>query len=330
MNDTLFEPASGTPARKSAAHLLMLHCPLSRVRRPDPETFKGLDTVAEVEAWMEDMYTVSSAEGGKPIQSVVLCGSSRFLREFHEWNAQLTTNGFLVWSLGINRSPDVGTSVTPYMKATLDAVHFAKIAQADAVVVIDAHVDGKPYIGQSTAREIAWAERLGKPVFYTGNAWFTPEFTKPSPEPWSLYGNDQLEDKIRTVKRLLDGLFARCPAALLEHCSSIWDGEVHDEFGWNGEVDVNEIAEDPASFPAGARHVVSFSAELGEAVLVIDENSFDETQGKKVVRWHLEPLTPEEKWQRQAPWRVPMQYADLGLPEPTLQQRHDEIDGDGR
>jgi hypothetical protein len=320
---------SDKPLRQTGFSLLMYHSPLSRLTRPDPETFKGLRTVEEVEAWMAGMYTVSSAEGAKPIQSVVLCGSARFLRQFHEWNAQLSTHGFLVWSLGINRAPDLG-SLSPMTKATLEAVHFAKIAQADAVLVIDSPVDGKPYIGESTAREIAWAEKLGKPVFYAGKYPMVPEFTKPAPEPWSLYGNDQLEDNIRDVKRLLDGMFARCPAALLEHCSGIWDGEVHDEYGWADEIDVNAISEEPESFPAGCRHVVSFSAELGEAVLVIDQNGFDEDQGKQVVRWHLEPLTAEEKWQRQAPWREPMTYGDLGLPEPSLQQRQAEIDGDGK
>lgn len=317
-----------TPERKTGFSLL-LQSPLSRKSRPDPETFTGLKTVEEIEAWMQGMYALSSDEPTKPIQSVVLCGSSRFLREFHEWNAQISTHGYMVWSLGINRARGLDDP-PPFMKATLDAVHFAKIARADAVLVIDAPIDGKPYIGESTALEIAWAEKLGKPVFYSGKFPLVPEFTKPEQWPWSLYGNDQLEDKIRDVKRLLDGMFSRCPAALLEHCSGIWDGEVHDEYGWSGEIDVNAIAEEPESFPAGARHVVSFNAELGEAVLVIDENRFDEAQGKHVVRWHLEPLTPEEKWSRQAPWRVPMQYGDLGLPEPALQQRQAEIDGDGK
>lgn len=48
------------------------------------------------------------------------------------------------------------------VKADLDALHLRKIDLADEVLVLD--VDG--YIGQSTSREIAYAQRNGKRVRY--------------------------------------------------------------------------------------------------------------------------------------------------------------------
>jgi len=44
----------------------------------------------------------------------------------------------------------------------MDALHFKKIEMADSIYVMN--VDG--YIGKSTAREIAYAESLGKPISY--------------------------------------------------------------------------------------------------------------------------------------------------------------------
>jgi len=44
----------------------------------------------------------------------------------------------------------------------MDALHFKKIEMADSIYVMN--VDG--YIGESTAREIAYAEHLGKPISY--------------------------------------------------------------------------------------------------------------------------------------------------------------------
>jgi hypothetical protein len=44
----------------------------------------------------------------------------------------------------------------------MDTLHFKKIEMADLVYIID--IDG--YIGDSTAREIAYAEHLGKKIVY--------------------------------------------------------------------------------------------------------------------------------------------------------------------
>ncbi len=48
------------------------------------------------------------------------------------------------------------------MKGRLGSVHFQKIRMADEVYI----VDPGGYVGESTRREIAYAESLGKPVRY--------------------------------------------------------------------------------------------------------------------------------------------------------------------
>jgi hypothetical protein len=48
------------------------------------------------------------------------------------------------------------------LKGRLGAVHFQKIRMADEVYI----VDPGGYVGESTRREIAYAESLGKPVRY--------------------------------------------------------------------------------------------------------------------------------------------------------------------
>lgn len=52
--------------------------------------------------------------------------------------------------------------IAPEVKAALDVLHLRKIDLADEVFVLN--VGG--YIGESTRREIAYAERTGKPVTY--------------------------------------------------------------------------------------------------------------------------------------------------------------------
>lgn len=100
---------------------------------------------------------------------VCLCGSTRFAQAFAEANEELTMNGAVVLAPGcFSRStPEeaaqgIFAGATPEQKAELDAVHLRKIGMADGVVVLN--VDG--YVGDSTAREIAFAEGLGLPVLY--------------------------------------------------------------------------------------------------------------------------------------------------------------------
>ena len=95
---------------------------------------------------------------------ITLCGSTRFREQFELWNKRLTLAGHIVYSVsGFGHS---GDSFTPEEKEHLDLIHLRKIAESDAVAVID--IDG--YIGDSTRREIAWAKLNDKLVYYVSNA----------------------------------------------------------------------------------------------------------------------------------------------------------------
>lgn len=92
---------------------------------------------------------------------ITLCGSTRFKADFESWNSRLTLEGNVVLSVGVFvRHPEGSRYNTPERKAMLDRLHLQKIDMADEVFVIDPG----GYVGESTAREIAYAEAQGKPV----------------------------------------------------------------------------------------------------------------------------------------------------------------------
>ena len=89
-----------------------------------------------------------------------------FEAEFAQVNQRLTMEGCVVISLGMSSLPDLPdydwTADGSGPKGRLGAVHLQKIRMADEVYV----VDPGGYVGESTRREIAYAESLGKPVRY--------------------------------------------------------------------------------------------------------------------------------------------------------------------
>ncbi len=113
---------------------------------------------------MEDRQAPQSAEGEAKV--ITLCGSTKFEAEFAEVNQRLTMEGCIVISLGMFSLPDLPdydwTVDSADLKGRLGSVHFQKIRMADEVYV----VDPGGYVGESTRREIAYAESLGKPVRY--------------------------------------------------------------------------------------------------------------------------------------------------------------------
>ncbi len=102
------------------------------------------------------------AESGPQI--VCICGSTRFREEITEANQQLTLAGVIVVAPTLFQHS--GDTITAEQKQTLDELHLKKIDLADAVLV----VDPGGYIGESTTREIAYAESTGKPVFRLSSA----------------------------------------------------------------------------------------------------------------------------------------------------------------
>lgn len=103
---------------------------------------------------------------------LTLCGSTRFKRQFEEWNHQLALSGHTVYSLSLfaREATDIGKegnpTITEAEKIILDLVHLDKILNSNAIVVIN--VDS--YTGFSTKREIRWARLQGKTVY-----WITPD-----------------------------------------------------------------------------------------------------------------------------------------------------------
>lgn len=97
---------------------------------------------------------------------VCLCGSTRFWREFQAAGLRETMAGRIVLSIGAASGTDdehfgnLPRAEYDRIKADLDALHMWKIELCDEVLILN--VGG--YIGESTARELAKAQRLGKVV----------------------------------------------------------------------------------------------------------------------------------------------------------------------
>ena len=75
-----------------------------------------------------------------------------------EANRELTFSGVTVVA-----PSEANDSPTPEQKAVLDALHLRKIDLADRVLI----VNPGGYVGESTQKEIAYAEASGKPITFT-------------------------------------------------------------------------------------------------------------------------------------------------------------------
>jgi hypothetical protein len=99
---------------------------------------------------------------------VCLCGSTRFWREFQAAGLRETMAGRIVLSIGAASGTDdehfgnLPRAEYDAIKTMLDELHMRKIDLADEVLILN--LDG--YIGESTARELAYAQSLGKRVRY--------------------------------------------------------------------------------------------------------------------------------------------------------------------
>lgn len=93
---------------------------------------------------------------------ITLCGSTRFKDESLEAQKRLTLEGNIVISVGLFGHSGDNEVWTDGVKDMLDRQHLAKIDLADEIFVVN--VGG--YIGDSTRREIAYAEYKGKTIAY--------------------------------------------------------------------------------------------------------------------------------------------------------------------
>ncbi|MGL4610944.1 MAG: hypothetical protein ACRCYY_14915 [Trueperaceae bacterium] len=97
---------------------------------------------------------------------VCLCGSSKFYKEFQEINARETLAGNIVLSIAnlakseADYFANLSEQESERLKTTLDELHRRKIELADEVFIVNK--DG--YMGESTNRELEYAEQLGKKI----------------------------------------------------------------------------------------------------------------------------------------------------------------------
>ncbi|MEU0885308.1 hypothetical protein ABZ345_42520 [Lentzea sp. NPDC005914] len=89
---------------------------------------------------------------------VCICGSTRFADEMRAANRELTLAGVIVVA-----PSEADGLITDEQRAVVDALHLRKIDLADRVLV----VNPGGYVGESTSREIAYAQATGKPISYT-------------------------------------------------------------------------------------------------------------------------------------------------------------------
>jgi hypothetical protein len=132
--------------------------------------------LAESGNLLADLATLKDEnEGLKAVSTtckrITLCGSTRFKKAFMEWNARLTLQGAVVYSVAM-WSHNIRVEPTEEQKELLDVIHKAKIDASDEIFVLD--VGG--YIGSSTRSEINHALSTCKAVRYLSSEY--PDWTE--------------------------------------------------------------------------------------------------------------------------------------------------------
>lgn len=113
-------------------------------------------------------YDAQGERAAKRPVIVCLCGSTRFSQAFQDANFNETLAGRIVLTIGCDMKSDnelfnaMSQSELDAVKTRLDALHLAKIDLADEILVLN--VDG--YIGQSTRRELEYAQSIDKGIRY--------------------------------------------------------------------------------------------------------------------------------------------------------------------
>jgi hypothetical protein len=92
---------------------------------------------------------------------VCLCGSTKFKDAFIEATRKETLKGKIVLSVGLFGHIE-GLDMSGETKKMLDELHLRKIDMADEVLFLN--VNG--YIGESTGRELEYAQMKGKTIMF--------------------------------------------------------------------------------------------------------------------------------------------------------------------
>lgn len=133
----------------------------------------------------------AEARFGNPI--VCMCGSSRFKQTWLSEGYRLSREGYIVLYLAL--STYHGQDPDPIIKRAMDNLHLQKIKLADWVYVLD--VNG--YIGESTRKEIEYAESLGRSIKYLSKEF--PGYIEPT---------DKLEAEYAALYEAMQGLTEAC------------------------------------------------------------------------------------------------------------------------
>jgi len=94
---------------------------------------------------------------------ITLCGSTKFKKEYLEWQWKLTLAGYVVLTVGGWPHAE-GWNITPEEKQLVDRLHIEKISMSEAIYVINPG----GYVGESTRREIDYAVETHKRVYFMG------------------------------------------------------------------------------------------------------------------------------------------------------------------
>ncbi|EZH66011.1 hypothetical protein DH09_14400 [Bacillaceae bacterium JMAK1] len=101
------------------------------------------------------------------VKVITLCGSTKFKEEFEHANAMLTLEGHAVISVSFFEQYE-GIKISNDQLRMFEEIHMRKIDLADEVMIIDP----TGYIGDSTSKEITYANNSGKKVtYYSQESW---------------------------------------------------------------------------------------------------------------------------------------------------------------
>jgi hypothetical protein len=126
---------------------------------------------------------------------VTICGSMRYYPLMLETAEVYTARGNIVLMPFVQKGADRPGGDSPEFIAMLDRMHFVKIDMAEAILVVGAHR------GESTTREIAYANACGKPVMELDASLFPhdegtsfctklPDHSHSEPQPKCTGAND--------------------------------------------------------------------------------------------------------------------------------------------
>lgn len=93
---------------------------------------------------------------------ITICGSTRFEKEIIKARKTFTMLGYIVLSPEIFGHGSDAAIITDDMKRALDQIHKDKIELANIVYIVNPN----GYIGESTKKEIEYAESLEKEIWY--------------------------------------------------------------------------------------------------------------------------------------------------------------------